>query len=104
MNGHIRIRYWDKGFKKYRHGMGSTVDIQGLHVDDSYVAERFTGRRDDYGNDVYEGDILMTKPLTGRGKKSVVTYHNNSARYCGIPFTPLFEVIGNVNENPELLK
>lgn len=77
---------------------------RGYMVDPTTVGQ-FTGLHDKNGNEIYEGDII-------RHKDMVKPYH---VIYDGHQFTPNdgfrslsypkhWEVIGNIHDNPELLK
>ena len=72
------------------------------------IWEQYTGLKDKNGKEIYEGDLLRDGPLIdcvifkGNGwfLQSLATqalYHPEADEYC------LFEVIGNIHENPELL-
>ena len=83
------------------------------------VLMQYTGLKDKNGKAIYEGDILETEPqkkIIGRGFRTAVDYRNGM--FC---FNPLEnrdinrhalcllmdyepEIIGNIYENPELLK
>jgi hypothetical protein len=71
----------------------------------SYVLMQYTGLKDKNGKEIYEGDILKT--LTGicevvwNEYKWGVNYHKAFADWS---FEGECEIIGNVYENPELLK
>lgn len=74
----------------------------------NYVIEQFTGVKDKNGREIYEGDIINSIMCIG-----VCTYSENEANFwvnCQesdiTTFTGEYwgEVIGNIHENPELLK
>ena len=71
---------------------------------------QFTGLKDRFGKEIYEGDIVKTCRRVGRGYKeneiSIVTYSDITARYYphSLSVTERCEVIGNIFENTELIE
>lgn len=122
----IKFRCWD-GIRYTTAGVGynnSTGELLASPKSTS-VLEQFTGLLDKNGKEIYEGDVVFTKWeefAVGRddGSKSIVhmcqklggwgTHHTKEV--CGKwcmhlkfhCFPKHTEVIGNVHENPELLK
>lgn len=134
----IKFRAWDKrseiylydvqdaydtlsGFVKYDDGEDAEYDEEcfgGFLDNERYDVEQFTGLTDANGKDIYEGDIIVSKPneLTfeplkiGVVKRSKInagwSYRTATDEYniwtSGKYRT--YEIIGNVHANPELLE
>lgn len=90
--------------KYYDTEVGDTFKLENELV----IFMQYTGLKDKNGVEIYEGDLLghQSRNMKVTGVKGVheVEWDGNTARF-GLP-QPLaeFEVIGNIYENPELLK
>lgn len=90
------------------------LEFDYYFVDPDTVGE-CTGLRDKNGKLIFEGDILLNKDC-GKIRKYIVGYYapfamfmlNDEERHCGSNgmYTQLItcEIIGNIHDNPELLK
>jgi len=89
-----------------------------IYIDPNTVGQ-FTGLRDKNGKEIYEGDIIRCYGSKGDEIKHTVEYSDKEAMFCtkligadmlGGSITQRwlnefeFEVIGNIYDNPELLK
>ena len=97
-------------------GVGVALMSNEIAVVVPETVGQFTGLRDRNGEDIYEGDILHI----GRSKKSKPVAYSNEYAAFGIqypdrdffPFAhdlqdiseTCYEVIGNIHDNPELMK
>ncbi len=121
----IKFRVWSRTLGKYRQldetsndqglgmlfevkdGIGSNVTSICYSVGD--VVEQFTGLTDVNGKDIYEGDIIeVTSQYWGMlGNRYEVKFEQGAfyVKYGLLSeISPSISVIGNVHENPELLK
>lgn len=90
-------------------------DFEEMLNDDDFVVMQFTGLYDKNGKEIYEGDIVDYE-ITGVPKKQrdVVIFEDGKFEpvpcyeYCDDSYFTKeycnFEVVGNIFENPELLK
>lgn len=112
----IKIRAWDPEAKVIR----NYDELKALCLDildgSDYVVEQCTGLKDMNGKEIYEGDIVRETYLpTGSIRhEAVVKYFPQFARFGiddgnGYPLWGTndshdYEIIGNIHENPKMLK
>jgi len=115
MSREIKFRIWDKLEKRF---INSSTPNQGHYIitlngvfhnlqngsgGDDYEIQQYTGLKDKNNADIYEGDIIFFPAVEGvysyQKQKNVVVKHSF---ICGNAH--LGEVVGNIFENPELLK
>lgn len=114
----IKFRAWDSKEKNFIYfgiiqGLLSECDSQYIH---NYVhlgsIEQFTGLKDKNGKEIYEGDTYLINIGEGAQSTDSIAWSEFRAGFVGktpngetYPITMCeIEIIGNIHENPELLK
>lgn len=96
--------YWDEAHKAFRCHPSDIVP-----VDPSTVGQ-FTGLKDKDGKEIYEGDIAkdpdgVMYAVRWQRFSAAWEFYNSEASMLFVMRCPdMFEVIGNIYDNPDLLK
>lgn len=112
----IKFRAWDKNNNKFVDDITNVSIVHGMSEDDNYITEQYSGLNDSKrtkefpgGDEIFEGDIVSInndssapwKVIFSNGSFDIVSgstqkklYNNNS----------IVEKIGNIHQNPKLLK
>lgn len=113
----IKFRAWDST----RNLMGRVIDV-GDRLDreiwqgDDITLMQFTGLKDKNGKEIYEGDVVRGNPLGANNIETGIVQWMNDGWFVSdeterdnekrlhYDFFGSVEIIGNIYENPELLK
>lgn len=107
-------RLYDERFENLPAEMTNTSGVSCIEVDYKTVG-RFTGLTDRNGVRIFEGDIVKVKTISGSFINYVITWFNSdlcwvmqSLKDTSVIFRLRscwkFEVVGNIHDNPEMLK
>jgi len=102
MSREIKFRAWDGDYMYYQ---PSLHIIDGVLIKERYELMQYTGLHDGQGIEIYEGDILSYDEEC----RYEVEWDHHRWNFKGCLGDNLeepeeYEVIGNIYENPELLK
>jgi uncharacterized phage protein (TIGR01671 family) len=122
----IKFRAWDKVMGKMKYlndphdtftffgGIAEYYNLQNGSGGDEYELMQYAGLKDKNGREIYEGDIVQlsdTNPvlfkvevILGRFGYKTIFKHVDDETIAGSYFLEKCAVIGNIYENPELLK
>jgi len=124
MNNRFKFRVWDFFHKQWI--TGAAIELNGCIINTSFaepetncIAQQHTGLTDSNDNPIYEGDILKIHYDVGGDVIGQVLYEADHGGYifqwkqkgrnqdynnlnCDLAFESV--IVGNILENPELLK
>ena len=121
-NREIKFRVWLHDTKEWGNVscievFNSTGKLEYLYQDQPYTIQQYTGLKDKNGKEIYEGDICNAGMVTGPidfiiggfslASNPLIEFLPKDACIFSPDYDPSWidvEVIGNIMQNPELLK
>ena len=109
----FRIIYLDAAEKKAHNGECSfwtasnpCCSLSHVIASSNYAVAQYTGLKDKNGQEIYEGDVLRYLGQSRFYDSVKIVVWENKTAFNGflISKSTDYEIIGNIYENPELLK
>ena len=99
----IKFRAWDKINKAMKHNVHLLDSFnEYLSRPKEWDCMQFTGLLDKNDKEIYEGDIMVWPNVAGVWPEQLKPSEVRYPFVCGNAYKG--EIIGNIHENPELLK
>jgi len=105
----IKFRAWDEGCMLGPMGLQLSDSAEWIYnLTNDAILMQYTGMKDRYGVEIYEGDIIEGSHDFGPSgfvrRKDQVSFHPELGYQWDYWVLSTLEVIGNIHENPELIQ